>query len=110
MKMEVFWLDDRRPGVSAKSRALGLLAAGNGNEELLRHAVGIGQEGGPTRSLSQSRLENVSLACGWDGQSPGHPLMWLWPSGARSWLWALAATRRCAHAQRTWRWQSTKQR
>ena len=43
MKMEVFWLDDKELG--AKCMALGLLASSL-NEELLRHAVGIGQEGG----------------------------------------------------------------
>ena len=43
MKMEVFWLDDKELG--AKCMALGLLASSL-QEELLRHAVGIGQEGG----------------------------------------------------------------
>ena len=43
MQMEVFWLDDKDLGT--KSMALALLAAGN--EELLRHAITMAQEGGP---------------------------------------------------------------
>ena len=63
MQMEVFWLVDNDFGT--QSMALALLAAGN--EELLRHAIAMAQEGGPIEIFESEQAGErfPKLRSGW---------------------------------------------